>query len=338
MIRALTVLSLLFSKPPAPSGLNITILQPDVPFVPHPHPLPGAASDSKEIIRQFVELDRSTKWKLVEKVKFEGDTYEPEGLVRIGNDRYFVSAGEYIVPTIKYNETINGTDRTAGEGFAHMIVFDGKGKRIADASISKAKSLEYHNGGIDYDGTFIWATLSQYRPNTTGTLLRMRPNTLVPEPILSVADHQGGAVHDTKSGTVVTLNWGSRKASIWNGHDKPLAPPEFTRPKSEVKNPSSFVDYQDCKYLGRYEQQIYGSRPVMLCSGVADLANTRIGGLAIVDMESMAPLHEVPVTLVSDLGAAMTKNPMDVAVVDGKMRLYFLPDERNSTLYVYEAA
>lgn len=163
----------------------------------------------------------------------------------------------------------------------------------------------------------------------------MRPDTLVPEPILSVADHQGGAVHDTKSGTVVTLNWGSRKASIWNGHDKPPAPPELTRPKAEVKNPSSFVDYQDCKFLGRYE--LYGTRPVMLCSGVADLANTRIGGLAIVDMETMVPLHEVPVTLVSELGAAMTKNPMDVAIVDGKMRLYFLPDERNSTLYVYEA-
>lgn len=166
----------------------------------------------------------------------------------------------------------------------------------------------------------------------------MHPDTLVPEPILSVADHQGGAVHDTKSGTVVTLNWGSRQASIWDGHGKPPAPPGFARPKAEVRNPSSFVDYQDCKFLGRYEQQIYGSRPVMLCSGVADLANTRIGGLAIVDMETMVPLHEVPVTLVSELGAAMTKNPMDVAVVDGKMRLYFLPDERNSTLYVYEVA
>lgn len=143
MLRALTVLSLLFSKSPQPSGgLNVTILQPDVPFVPHPHPLPGAASDSKEIIRQFAELDRSTKWKLVDTVQFEGDTYEPEGIVRIGNDRYFVSAGEYIVPTVKYNGTINGTDRTAGEGFAHMIIFDGKGKRIADASISQAKSLE----------------------------------------------------------------------------------------------------------------------------------------------------------------------------------------------------
>lgn len=165
--------------------------------------------------------------------------------------------------------------------------------------------------------------------------MRMRPDTLVPEPILSVADHQGGAVHDTKSGTVVTLNWGSRKASIWNGHDKHLAPPKFTQPRAVVRNPSSFIDYQDCKFLGRYE--LYEIRSVMLCSGVADLANTRIGGIAIVDMETMVPLHEVPVTLVSEHGAAMTKNPMDVAVVDGKMRLFFLPDERNSTLYVYEA-
>ena len=166
--------------------------------------------------------------------------------------------------------------------------------------------------------------------------MKIRPDTLVPKPILSVADHQGGAVHDPESGAIVTLNWGARKASIWHGHDEYLAPPEFNEPRAVITNPSSFVDYQDCKFLGRYE--VYGPRPVMLCSGVADLANTRIGGLAIVDMETMVPLHEVPVTLVSDLGAAMTKNPMDVAVMDGKMRLFFLPDERNSTLYVYEVA
>jgi hypothetical protein len=29
---------------------------------------------------------------------------------------------------------------------------------------------------------------------------------------------------------------------------------------------------------------------------------------------------------------------MDVAIVDGRLRLYFLPDEHSSTLYVYEAA
>lgn len=181
MLRALTVLSLLFSKPPQPAGLNITILQPDVPFVPHPHPLPGAASDAKEIIRQFVELDRSTKWKLVDKVKFEGDTYEPEGIVRIGNDRYFVSAGEYIVPTSKYNETINGTDRTAGEGFAHMIIFDGKGKRIADASISQAKSLEVCPS-VARPRSYSVTAADSTSSTTTAALTMMEPTSGPPSP------------------------------------------------------------------------------------------------------------------------------------------------------------
>jgi hypothetical protein len=74
----------------------------------------------------------------------------------------------------------------------------------------------------------------------------------------------------------------------------------------------------------------------MLGSGITNLYGTTIGGLALVDMETMVPLYEVPLTMVSDRGHLMTKNPMDVAIVDGKLRLYFLPDEHTSTLYVYE--
>jgi hypothetical protein len=51
----------------------------------------------------------------------------------------------------------------------------------------------------------------------------------------------------------------------------------------------------------------------------------------------MSPLSEVPLTMVSDLGVQITQNPMDVDIVEGKLRVYFLPDQHNSTLYVYEA-
>ena len=142
MMKTLTALSLL-SSPGALTGFrNITITQPGVDFAPDPLPLPGPSSQADEIIRQFTELSRSTEWKLVDKVPFEGDTFEPEGLARIGSDRYFVSAGEYTVPTEKYNATIGGTDRTAGAGFGHMIVFDGRGRRIADATVTEAGSDE----------------------------------------------------------------------------------------------------------------------------------------------------------------------------------------------------
>lgn len=49
-------------------------------------------------------------------------------------------------------------------------------------------------------------------------------------------------------------------------------------------------------------------------------------------------LWEVPISLTSDLGTSMTENPIDIAVVDGKLRIYCLPDQHNSTLYVYDAA
>ncbi|KAK9326911.1 hypothetical protein V1520DRAFT_358499 [Lipomyces starkeyi] len=51
----------------------------------------------------------------------------------------------------------------------------------------------------------------------------------------------------------------------------------------------------------------------------------------------MIPVAEVPITMTSDLGVPVTQNPMDVTIVDGRLRFYFMPDQHNSTLYVYEA-
>lgn len=329
----------IFSFLPSALSLNITISQPNVPFAPDPLPPPGASSGGEEIITQFNELSRSTAWNLVAKVPFEGDTFEPEGLVRLGPDRYVVSAGEYTEPTVRYpgGGVVNGTDRSAGAGFAHMMVFDGRGRRIADASVSGAGSPEYHNGGIEYDGAHLWAALSQYRPNTTAALVRLDPRTLEPREVLRARDHQGAVARDPSTGATLTLNWGGRDASLWDLRNEPGPLPGYTRPRAVVRNPSHYVDYQDCKFLG--QSRYYGSRSVMMCSGIASLSgDVAIGGLALVDMRTMVPLAEVPMMLRSDAGALMTKNPMDVALVDGKMRVYFLPDERNSTLYVYEAA
>ncbi|CAI4213542.1 unnamed protein product [Parascedosporium putredinis] len=262
------------------------------------------AGASEEIIRQFAALDRSTAWNLVEKIEFEGPTWEPEGIVRLGADRYFVSAGECL--------HLQGGD------------------------------LEYHNGGLDYDGTYLWATLSEYRPNSTATLVRLRPSTLEPEPILRVRDHQGGIVHDLSTGELTTLNWGSRRASQWSLR-YPVEPvPDFTTPLATTRNPSGWIDYQDCKFLGR--SKALDSRAVMACGGIADIgggdgqqAKVTIGGIALVDVLTMTPLIQVPIPMVTEQGAHMAKNPFDLALVDGKLRLYFLPDEEHSTLYVYEA-
>ncbi|SPO06498.1 uncharacterized protein DNG_09188 [Cephalotrichum gorgonifer] len=328
----------------AQAALAITFNNSHSPstIAPSPLPPPGSSSQAEEIIRQFASLRRSTKWKLVSKITFEGTTGEPEGLARVGPDRYYVGSGEWLTPTVKYPSPINGTDRTTGSGFAHILVFDGSGRQVADATISAPGDTEYHIGGIEYDGAHIWATLSEYRPNSTATVVRIDPSTLDPEPVFRVRDHQGGIVHDLVTDDLVTLNWGAREASLWNlGYKlKPL--PEFSRPRSVTSNPSNWIDYQDCKFLGHSKK--YDSRAVMICSGIADIGGGdgqqeafRLGGVAIVDMLSMVPLADVPIPMISDRGQAMAKNPFDVAIVDGKLRFYFLPDEGESTLYVYEA-
>ena len=83
----------------------------------------------------------------------------------------------------------------------------------------------------------------------------------------------------------------------------------------------------------------YGFRAVMICGGIADICRgggkqekVRIGGVTIVDILTMAPLADVPGLMVTDKGEAVAKNPFDVAIVDERLRFYFLPDEGESTL------
>lgn len=334
--------SLVACGAPFAAALNITYYQ-NVPLAPSPLPASHAASDGEQIIELFQRLGRSTVWTSIANISFEGDTFEPEGMIRLGNDRYVVSSGEYTEHTKSYGEIINGTDRTAGHGFAHLMVYNGKGERIADATITTEGAQEYHNGGIDWDGESIWGTIGQYRPNSTAYVYKADPATMEPTEVVHYDDHLGGIVHDTVASSITALNWGSRNASTWDlkrvtpgcASEPASAPAPAPRPRSVLRNPSYFVDYQDCKWLGR--SRFYGGKSVMLCSGVATIGNYNLGGVALVDVATMVPLAEVPIALESALGVRLTQNPVDASVEDGKLRFYWMPDQHNSTLYIYEA-
>ncbi|KAK6720729.1 hypothetical protein SNK05_003827 [Fusarium graminearum] len=313
---------------------NLTIHKDD-PLAPTPLPPSHAASDGPDIIHAFQKISRSTIWKSIKNITFQGDTFEPEGIVRLGHDRYVVSSGHWTEPTKKYGKIINGTDRSAGAGLSHLMVYNGKGDMIADATVTKEGDDEYHNGGIDYDGQYIWGTIAQYRPNSTAYVYRTDPTTLVPELVLSYNDHLGGIVHDTRANLITAFNWGSRTASTWNLRTAKTGCDASPSPEKVVQNPSHFIDYQDCKWLGY--SGFYNGKSVMLCSGVAAIGGYNLGGIALVDVKTMIPLAEVPIEMESELGVRVTQNPMDVGVEDGKLRLYLLPDQHNSTLYIYEA-
>ena len=158
---------------------NLTVFQSGVPFVPTPLPPPGAASNFEAIIEQFTTLGRTTVWHSVKNITFEGDTGEPEGMVVMNEERFITARGDWTAPTVSYNGSIvNGTDRSPGAGYAYIEIYDGRGKRIVDATLTKPGDLEYHIGGTDYDGRYIWATLAQYRPNATATIIAIDPETL----------------------------------------------------------------------------------------------------------------------------------------------------------------
>lgn len=333
-MKLLTAASLVCVPLGAAVALNITHYK-DEPLAPSPLPPSHAHSDGEKIIELFQDLGRSTVWKSIANISMEGDTFEPEGMVRLGDDRFVVSCGEYTAGTQSYGKIINGTDRSPGAGFGHLIVFNGKGERIADATITRKGDIEYHNGGIDFDGEFIWGTIAQYRPNTTAYVYKAHPANLKPKQVLHYNDHLGGIVHDTDKDTITCLNWGSRNASTWDLDDVETGCDASPPPDSVVRNPSYFVDYQDCKLLGH--SALYDGRSVALCSGVATIGGYNLGGVALVDVATMTPLAEVPIALQSALGQRLTQNPVDVSVEDGKLRFYWMPDQHNSTLYVYEA-
>jgi hypothetical protein len=292
------------------------------------------AAEGARIAQLFQRVTRDTTWTLVDSVPLQTDTWHPEGIVKFG-DQWVVSSVQVTEPTVKYpnGQIIDGTDRTPGAGFGHLMRFDSHGALLADRVLNSPGALEYHPGGLDYDGRRLWVTLAQYRPNSTSTFLRADPLTLATAPVLRAHDHFGGVVHDTARHKLVTLNWGSRAASSWR---IPRGPRQagFRQPLSVVRNPSHFVDYQDCKYLGRVPRHRH---PLMLCGGITAYGAFQLGGIALLDTKTLSPVWEVPMTALSPAGNVVTRNPIDVDVVDGKLRVYLAPDDDATTVFTYEA-
>jgi len=101
-----------------------------------------------------------------------------------------------------------------------------------------------------------------------------------------------------------------------------------------VLNRSHYIDYQDCKYLGRNEA---------LCSGLnmyqpkKDGPRFALGGFEIVDLAANQAIYQVPVELWTEGGLPMTYNPFWIEPTVNGLRAYFMPEDEKSTLYIYEA-
>lgn len=265
--------------------------------------------DTRSIVADRVmTLTRDSPWTLVASVPIAFRTFHPQGMVKIG-ETLFVSSVEVV-------------DRDAGKGVGHLFKIDMAGHLLADLRLGEGAI--YHPGGIDYDGKDIWVPVAEYRPDSRSIVYRVDPAAMKAAEVFRVADHIGAIVHNTDGHTLHGVSWGSRRFYRWTLTGGAGA---------STLNTSHDLDYQDCKYAGRDR---------MLCTGVTELRQTRdappfrLGGIDLVSLADGRPLHQAPVLLWTAGGLDMTHNPVWIEPNGSGLRVYFMPEDDRSTLYIYD--
>jgi hypothetical protein len=276
--------------------------------------------NSEKIIRYFTQLTAATPWQLVNRVRLNFRTHHPQGLVKIG-DVFYMSSVEVVRSPEKFSHPQDGYDRSPGEGVGHLFHFDSAGNLIKEITVSEGTI--YHPGGIDYDGEHIWMPVAEYRPHSQSIIYRVAPETLDVSEMFRWHDHIGGLACNRWDDSLHGISWGSRKFYQWSSAGEG---------KMHV-NGSHYIDYQDCHFL---------EEKYMLCSGLnayslPNIGWVSLGGLELVDLESHTAIHQIPVVLYSDTMRSMTQNPFSVELHHDHLRFYFIPDDHESTLYVYDA-
>ena len=289
-------------------------------------------TDGALISARVKKLTRAIPWKPVGTIAVKFNTQHPQGMVKIG-DVFYASSVEIRTPTKRYAQLTEGYDRDTGEGAGHLFKFDASGNLITDLPLGEGSI--YHPGGIDYDGRSIWVPAAEYRPNSQAIIYRVDPASMKAIEEFRYRDHIGGLVRNSRDNTLHGVSWGSRRCYTWTFDatgrvTNADAPPE----KLRVTNPSGYIDYQDCKYLGGQEA---------LCSGLnnyqakKDGPRFALGGFEIVDLAANRPVYQIPVELWTDSGLPMTQNPFWIEPTAKGLRAYFMPEDEKSTIYIYEA-
>ena len=275
----------------------------------------------------FKLVDRTTEWSLVSEINIAFDTYHPQGFALV-DDYLFISSVEVHERTRRYAEPQNGMDRTPGAGVGHIFKTDLQGNLLAQIQIGTGDI--YHPGGIDYDGSLLWVPVAEYRPDSESIIYSVHPDSLIPHVRFRIQDHIGGIIANTDTQQLHAVSWGSRRYYSWPRH---YTPQDIEEPLTGTLNPSHYIDYQDCQFTGDQ---------TAICTGLAgyhDATNkTRFafGGLELIDVQQNRPIHQVPFPHWTDRGLPMTQNPVALELDGPTLRLYAMPEDNVSRLFIYE--
>jgi len=267
----------------------------------------GAAS-VLTILEAVNRLSHRTHWELVRSLPLRFPTYHPQGLAFVGEQTFLSSVQVLDDP----RPIVDSRLRTPGRGVGHLFVLDSHGNLVRDIFLGEGDM--YHPGGIDFDGEKIWVPLAEYRRDSNSMVLTIDPVTFEVNERFRVRDHIGWVVRDPGSGSVHGGTWGSREFYAWTADGVEL---------DHWDNPSNFIDYQDCQFVGAGRA---------LCSGIATLPLSKgggeyeLGGIAVVDLLKHQIVHETVIQLFSSAGHVVTRNPFAFTTDSGGMYLHVAPD------------
>jgi hypothetical protein len=288
--------------------------------------MPAVHEPIKEspLSKRLKTVSRETIWNQVAATRVQFKTFHCQGMAKIGAD-FWISSVE-VKPAFP-------NDRSSGAG--HLFRMDANGRLLADIAIGEGSI--FHPSGIDFDGTHIWIAAAEYKPNSKSIIYRFDPKTMALEEMFRWADHIGGIARDSETNILHGVSWGSRRFYQWPLNKSGRLRNASTAPAdAAMLNHSFYVDYQDNQYLGGGE---------MLYTGLtsykrAGKPSFSLGGIEIVDLSKGLAVHQVPVQLWSpNTDSIMTQNPSFFeAEGDNILRGYFMPDDNESTLFVYETS
>ena len=214
---------------------------------------------------------------------------------------------------VKSGETFYLSSVT-GAGIGYLFHFGAQGQLLRQLTLGE--DAIYHPGGIDQDKNgFIWVPVAEYRPNGRSIIYKVNPKTWQAEAAFRVSDHIGGLIYNDADNTLIGINWDAKNFYRWTPAGRLI---------KKMDNSSDGLAHQDCKSFGA---------ETVLCSGVK---KDESGGLTVLDTRTLKPVKVIRGAPRTSDGTLLTRNPMALEKTAEGWRYYFLPEDKNATLYVYE--
>ncbi len=286
-----------------------------------------SAAPTEGSAKIFAGLSSDSRWSLVNEIKLRFRTYHPEGMHRI--DGHLIIASVRSLPgDLGEGEATHPPNRPSSRGEGWIFKADLDGNLVASRRIDQGRM--FHPGGIDYDGTWVWVPVAEYRPGGQSIIVRVNPATLDAETICRVDDHVGDLAYNGKTNTLHGFSWGSIRHYRWQLKEGNIVSCLVPASAIDRSHAEAFVEYQDCKFV----ESSYA-----VCSSSTLIQQDYLGALDLVDLESEEVIHQILVNFKSRKSDRLvTNNPMFLERDGARLRFYFAPDDDDTTVFVYEAA